>query len=57
MLHLNTVRASQIGEIGLNLLKNGIKDDDNSSPLYLKQPQAVRELEKRLQMNNGESNS
>lgn len=56
-IHLNTVRASQIGEIGLNLLKNGIKDDDNSSPLYLKQPQAVRELEKRLQMNNGESNS
>lgn len=56
-IHLNTVRASQIGEIGLNLLKNGIKDDDNSSPLYLKQPQAVRELEKRLQMNNEESNS
>ncbi|GAA0069843.1 tRNA (adenosine(37)-N6)-threonylcarbamoyltransferase complex dimerization subunit type 1 TsaB [Clostridium sardiniense] len=56
-IHLNTVRASQIGEIGLNLLKKGIKDDDNSSPLYLKQPQAVRELEKRLQMNNGESNS
>lgn len=55
--HLNTVRASQIGEIGLNLLKKGVKDDSNSSPLYLKQPQAVRELEKRLQMTNGESNS
>ncbi|MBP1890526.1 tRNA threonylcarbamoyl adenosine modification protein YeaZ [Clostridium moniliforme] len=56
-VHINTVRASQIGEIGLNLLKNGIKDDENSSPLYLKKPQAVRELEKRLQMNNGECNS
>lgn len=56
-IHINTVRASQIGEIGLNLLKKGIYDDENSSPLYLKQPQAVRELEKRLQMKNGESNS
>ena len=56
-VHLNTVRASQIGEIGLNLLKNGIKDDENSAPLYLKKPQAVRELENRLKMTNGESNS
>ena len=56
-IHLNTVRASQIGEVGLKLLKKGIKDDENSSPLYLKKPQAVRELEKRLQMTNGESNS
>ncbi|WP_317311135.1 tRNA (adenosine(37)-N6)-threonylcarbamoyltransferase complex dimerization subunit type 1 TsaB [Clostridium thermobutyricum] len=48
--HVNVVKASSIGEIGLELLKEGIKDDDNSSPLYIKQPQAVRELNQRLQM-------
>lgn len=48
--HINVVRASAIGELGLELLKTGVKDDDNSSPLYIKQPQAVRELNQRLQM-------
>lgn len=48
---VNLVRASTIGELGLELLKAGISDDENSAPLYLKQPQAVRELNQRLQMN------
>ncbi|MGL5415292.1 MAG: tRNA (adenosine(37)-N6)-threonylcarbamoyltransferase complex dimerization subunit type 1 TsaB [Clostridium sp.] len=49
---INLVRASTIGELGLNLLKEGISDSDDSSPLYIKQPQAVRELNQRLQMKN-----
>ncbi|MGL4774497.1 MAG: tRNA threonylcarbamoyladenosine biosynthesis protein TsaB, partial [Clostridium sp.] len=51
--HLNIVRASALGEIGMELLKCGIHDDDNSSPLYLKKPQAQRELEQRMGMMNG----
>ena len=49
--HLNIVRASSIGELGLNLLSEGKCDDSNSAPIYLKQPQAVRELERRLNVN------
>lgn len=48
--HVNLVRASAIGEIGLELLKEGLADSDDSAPLYIKQPQAVRELNQRLQM-------
>ena len=48
--HLNIVRASSIGELGLNLLSKGIWDDPNSAPVYLKKPQAERELEKRMMM-------
>ncbi len=44
--HVSLTRASSIGELGLNLLKQGIKDDPNSAPVYLKKPQAERELEK-----------
>lgn len=51
--HLNITRASSLGEIGLNLLKNGTCDDPNSSPVYIKKPQAERELERRLLSNNG----
>lgn len=53
--HLNIIRASSLGEIGLNKLMNGIKDDPNSSPLYLKKPQAQRELERRLQMDGNKA--
>ena len=53
--HLSIIRASSIGELGLNLLKNNIHDDPNSAPVYLKKPQAERELERRLSLN--ESNS
>lgn len=49
--HLSIVRASSLGELGLDLLKNGIYDDPNSAPVYLKKPQAERELERRMMMN------
>lgn len=44
--HLNLVRASSLGELGLLKLKNGEYDDSNSAPFYLKKPQAEREYEK-----------
>ncbi|MGL5085111.1 MAG: tRNA (adenosine(37)-N6)-threonylcarbamoyltransferase complex dimerization subunit type 1 TsaB [Clostridium sp.] len=50
--HLSIVRASSLGELGLKLLQNGICDDINSAPLYLKKPQAQRELEKRMELQN-----
>lgn len=50
--HLSLIRASSLGELGLKLISEGIVDDENSSPLYIKKPQAERELEKRLAMNN-----
>lgn len=50
--HLNIIRASSLGELGLKLLKNGICDDSNSAPIYLKKPQAERELERRLNANH-----
>lgn len=49
-VHLNIIRASSLGELGLNLLKKGIYDDSNSAPIYLKKPQAERELERRLKI-------
>lgn len=51
--HLSVIKASSLGELGMALLKNGKSDDINSSPLYLKKPQAERELEQRMQMKNG----
>ena len=50
--HLSIIRASSLGEIGMKMLKAGIHDDIDSAPLYLKKPQAVRELEQRLAMKN-----
>lgn len=50
--HLSIVRASSLGEIGLKLLQAGMYDDVNSAPLYLKKPQAQRELEKRMELQN-----
>ena len=50
--HLNLVRASALGELGSRLLKNGIYDDPNSTPFYLKKPQAEREYEQRMQLKN-----
>ena len=50
--HLSIIRASSLGEIGMKLLANGEFDDKNSAPLYLKKPQAERELEQRLAMKN-----
>lgn len=51
--HLSVIKASSLAELGMELLKNGIHDDLNSSPLYLKKPQAERELEQRMKMQNG----
>ncbi|OOM11936.1 tRNA (adenosine(37)-N6)-threonylcarbamoyltransferase complex dimerization subunit type 1 TsaB [Clostridium saccharobutylicum] len=50
--HLNLVRASSLGEIGSKLLKDGQFDDPNSTPFYLKKPQAEREYEQRMQLRN-----
>ena len=50
--HLNIVRASSLGELGSILLKNGICDDPNSTPFYLKKPQAEREYDQRMQLKN-----
>ncbi|MBE6051544.1 MAG: tRNA (adenosine(37)-N6)-threonylcarbamoyltransferase complex dimerization subunit type 1 TsaB [Clostridium sp.] len=49
--HLSIIRASSLGELGIKLLNKGISDDPNSAPIYLKKPQAERELERRLKMN------
>ena len=51
--HLSVVRASALGELGMELLRKGQYDDMKSSPLYLKKPQAERELEQRMKMQNG----
>ena len=51
--HLSVVKASALGELGMELLRKGQYDDMNSSPLYLKKPQAERELEQRMKMQNG----
>lgn len=48
--HINLIRASSLGELGSELLKNGISDDPNSTPFYLKKPQAEREYEQRMQL-------
>ena len=50
--HLSIIKASSLGELGMIELKNGNFDDKNSAPLYLKKPQAVRELEQRLAIKN-----
>lgn len=50
--HLSIIRASSLGELGLKLLQAGTFDNPSSAPIYLKKPQAERELEKRLEMND-----
>ena len=49
--HLNLVHASSLAELGIGLLKNGVYDNPDSAPIYLKKPQAERELERRLKLN------
>ena len=50
--HLNLAKASSLGELGLKLLSNGIKDDIYSSvPIYLRMPQAEREYEEKMRQN------
>lgn len=51
--HLNFARASSLGELGLNLLKSGIKEDLNTTtPIYLRKSQAEREYDKKMGLNN-----
>lgn len=46
--HLNLTRASSLGELGLNLLKDGVYDDLYTfAPLYLRKSQAEREYEEK----------
>lgn len=49
-------KASSIGIIGFNMLKEGIHDDLNeSAPMYLRKSQAEREYDKKMELsNNGE---
>ncbi|WP_027625813.1 tRNA (adenosine(37)-N6)-threonylcarbamoyltransferase complex dimerization subunit type 1 TsaB [Clostridium lundense] len=47
-ISLNFVKASSLGEIGLNLLKKGLKEDIYEfAPIYLRKSQAEREYEKK----------
>lgn len=50
--HLSVIRASSLGDLGVKLLLDNKSDELNSSPFYLKKPQAQRELEKRLALEN-----
>lgn len=53
--HLNLVKASALGELGLNLLQAGIYDElFETSPIYLRKPQAEREYEKRMGLDTNE---
>ncbi len=48
--HLNVVKASSLGELGLKLLNSGTYDDIYSfSPFYLRKSQAEREYEKKME--------
>jgi tRNA threonylcarbamoyl adenosine modification protein YeaZ len=48
--HLNVVKASSLGEIGLNLLNLGVCDDLYTfAPLYLRKSQAEREYDKKME--------
>jgi len=51
--HLNLVKASALGQIGLTLLKQGFKEDIfTSAPIYLRASQAEREYEEKMRKNN-----
>jgi tRNA threonylcarbamoyl adenosine modification protein YeaZ len=46
--HLNYARASTLGLIGINLLEQGICDEVDSAPFYLRKSQAEREYDKKM---------
>jgi tRNA threonylcarbamoyladenosine biosynthesis protein TsaB len=53
--HLNLAKASALGELGFNLLSSGIHDElFNTSPIYLRKPQAEREYEKRMGLDSND---
>ncbi|MFL0196655.1 tRNA (adenosine(37)-N6)-threonylcarbamoyltransferase complex dimerization subunit type 1 TsaB [Clostridium sp. WILCCON 0269] len=50
-ISLNVVKASSLGELGLNLLSSGTKDNIyDFAPFYLRKSQAEREYEKKLEL-------
>lgn len=53
--HLNLVRSSSLGELGLNLLKSGICDDLYTfAPFYLRKSQAEREYDEKMESKKNE---
>lgn len=53
--HLNLVRASSLGELGIKLLRDGVYEDINTStPVYLRKSQAEREYDKKMELNKNE---
>lgn len=53
--HLNLVRASSLGELGLKLLTQGIEDNlYTSAPIYLRKSQAEREYDKKMGIDSNE---
>ncbi|MDT8715563.1 tRNA (adenosine(37)-N6)-threonylcarbamoyltransferase complex dimerization subunit type 1 TsaB [Clostridium sp. 19966] len=54
-VHLNAARASSLGELGMKLLKSGMKEDINTStPIYLRKSQAEREYDKKMGLSKNE---
>lgn len=50
--HLNIAKASSLGQLGIELLKEGTCDDVyGTSPIYLRLSQAEREYEERMKQN------
>lgn len=53
--HLNLVRASALGELGLKLLNQGTQDNlYTSAPIYLRKSQAEREYDKKMGIDSNE---
>ncbi|MCM0649811.1 tRNA (adenosine(37)-N6)-threonylcarbamoyltransferase complex dimerization subunit type 1 TsaB [Clostridium swellfunianum] len=53
--HLNLVRASSLGELGMKLLEQGMHDDlYTSAPIYLRKPQAEREYDEKMRIVSNE---
>jgi tRNA threonylcarbamoyladenosine biosynthesis protein TsaB len=53
--HLNLVRSSSLGELGLNLLTSGVHDDLYTfAPFYLRKSQAEREYDKKMESTQNE---
>lgn len=53
--HLNLVRASALGELGLKLLNQGTHDNlYTSAPIYLRKSQAEREYDKKMGIGSNE---
>ncbi|GFZ31208.1 tRNA (adenosine(37)-N6)-threonylcarbamoyltransferase complex dimerization subunit type 1 TsaB [Clostridium zeae] len=46
--HLNYARASTLGLLGINLLEQGICDEKDTAPFYLRKSQAEREYDKKM---------